>query len=82
MGEQPANSRPGTRAAAAVPAGPSATQPGFGIYRNQTTGEPFSWAVAGDVMLSMVLRLRALQELHMNILEALRANPSDADLRA
>jgi hypothetical protein len=38
--------------------------------------------VAGDVMLLVVLRLRAFQELRMDILEALRANPGDADLRA
>jgi hypothetical protein len=33
-------------------------------------------------MLPVVLRLRAFQEPRMNILEALRANPGDADLRA
>jgi hypothetical protein len=33
-------------------------------------------------MLPVVLRLRAFQELRMDILEALRANPGDADLRA
>jgi hypothetical protein len=38
--------------------------------------------VAGDVMMPVVLRLRAFQELHMDILEALRANPGNADLRA
>jgi hypothetical protein len=27
--------------------GTSAAPPGAGSYRNQTTGEPFSWAVAG-----------------------------------
>jgi hypothetical protein len=37
--------------------------------------------VADDVMLLVVLRLRAFQELRMDILEALRANPGDADLR-
>jgi hypothetical protein len=36
--------------------------------------------VAGDVMLPVVLRLRAFQELCMDILEALRANPGDAGL--
>jgi hypothetical protein len=38
--------------------------------------------VAGDVLLPVVLRLRAFQELRMDILETLRANPSDATLRA
>jgi hypothetical protein len=33
-------------------------------------------------MLSVVLQLRAFQELRMDILEALRANPGDADLCA
>jgi hypothetical protein len=48
--------------------GPSAAQPGFGSYRNQTTGEPFSWAVADDVMLPVVERLHAFQEVRMDIL--------------
>jgi hypothetical protein len=53
-----------------------------GSYRNQTTGEPFSWAVAGDVMLPVVVRLHAFQVLRMELLEAIRANPGDAGLRA
>jgi hypothetical protein len=39
--------------------------PRAGSYHNQTTGKPFSWAVAGDVMLSVVARLHAYQELRM-----------------
>jgi hypothetical protein len=31
--------------------------------------------VAGDVMLLVVVRLHAYQELHMELLEAMRANP-------
>jgi hypothetical protein len=38
--------------------------------------------VADDVMLPVLLRLHAFQELRMDILEALRANPGDAGLRA
>jgi hypothetical protein len=56
--------------------------PGAGSYRNQTTEESFSWAVAGDVMLSVVVRLYAFQELRMELLEAMRANPRDTGLRA
>jgi hypothetical protein len=33
-------------------------------------------------MRPVVLRLRAFQELRMDILEAWRGNPGDADLRA
>jgi hypothetical protein len=33
-------------------------------------------------MLTVVLWLRAFQELRMDILEAFHANPGDADLRA
>jgi hypothetical protein len=62
--------------------GPSAAEPGFGSYRNQTIGEPFSWAVDGDVMLPVVVRLHAFQELRMDILDAMRASPDDAGLRA
>jgi hypothetical protein len=58
------------------------SQPAISSYRNQTTGEPFSWAVTGNVMLPVVLRLRVFQELRMDILEALRANPSDVGLCA
>jgi hypothetical protein len=46
-----------------------------GTYRNQTTGEPFSWAVATDVMLPGVLRMHACQERRMELFEAVRANP-------
>jgi hypothetical protein len=38
--------------------------------------------VADDVMLPVVLRLRAFQELCMDILKALHANPGDVTLRA
>jgi hypothetical protein len=40
------------------------------------------WAVTSDVMLPVVVRLRAFQELCMELLEAIRANPGDAGLRA
>jgi hypothetical protein len=33
-------------------------------------------------MLSVVVRLHAFQELRMELLEAMRANPGDAGLRA
>jgi hypothetical protein len=36
--------------------------------------------VAGDVMLPVVVRLHAFQELRMDILEALHANPGDTGL--
>jgi hypothetical protein len=39
-------------------------------------------AVAGDVMLPVVVRLHAFQELRMELLEAMRVNPDDAGLRA
>jgi hypothetical protein len=55
---------------------------GAGSYRNQTTGELFSCAVAGDVMLPVVVRLHAFQELRMELLETMHANPGDADLHA
>jgi hypothetical protein len=38
--------------------------------------------VAGDVMLPVVVRLHAFQELRMDILDAMRANPGDIGLRA
>jgi hypothetical protein len=38
--------------------------------------------VAGDVMLPVVVRLHAFQKLRMELLEAMRANPGDAGLRA
>jgi hypothetical protein len=38
--------------------------------------------VAGDVMLPVVLRLHAYQELRMGLLEAMRANPGDTGLHA
>jgi hypothetical protein len=38
--------------------------------------------VAGDVMLPVVIQLHAFQELRMELLEAMRANPRDAGLRA
>jgi hypothetical protein len=38
--------------------------------------------VAGDVMLRVVERLHAFQELRMDILEALCTHPGDAVLRA
>jgi hypothetical protein len=38
--------------------------------------------VAGDVMLPVVVRLHAFQELCMELLEAMRANPKGAGLRA
>jgi hypothetical protein len=38
--------------------------------------------VAGDVMLPVVVRLHAFQDLCMDILEALRANPGDIGLCA
>jgi hypothetical protein len=44
--------------------------------------EPFSWAVAGDVMLLVVVRLHACQERHMEIFEVVRTNPGDAGLHA
>jgi hypothetical protein len=74
MGEQPTSN--GVARRRWHQQGPSAAQPGFGRYRNQTTGEPFSWAVAGDIMLLVLLRLHAFQELHIDILEAMRANPA------
>jgi hypothetical protein len=33
-------------------------------------------------MLSVVVQLHAYQELHMELLEAMRANPGDTSLRA
>jgi hypothetical protein len=44
--------------------------------------EPFSWAVIDDVMLSVVLRMQACQERHMELFEAVRANPGDVGLHA
>jgi hypothetical protein len=79
MGEQPANSQP---AMGRREEGPSAAPPSASSYRNQTTGEPFSWLVAGDVMLPVVVRLHVFQEPRMELLEAMRANPGDAGLRA
>jgi hypothetical protein len=38
--------------------------------------------VVGDVMLPVVVRLHAFQELRMELLEAMRASPEDAGLRA
>jgi hypothetical protein len=38
--------------------------------------------VAGDVMLPVVVRLHAFQELRMELLEDMRVNPGDADLHA
>jgi hypothetical protein len=38
--------------------------------------------VADDVMLPVVVRLHEFQELRMELLEAMRANPSDTGLRA
>jgi hypothetical protein len=38
--------------------------------------------VADDVMLPVVVRLYAFQKLRMELLEAMRANPGDAGLRA
>jgi hypothetical protein len=38
--------------------------------------------VAGDVMLPVVVRLHAFQELRMELLEAMCANPGDAGLHA
>jgi hypothetical protein len=80
MGEQPASN--GVARGRRRQQGPSDAQPGFGSYRNQTTGEPFSCAVAGDVMLPVVVWLHAFQEMRMELLEAMRANPGDAGLRA
>jgi hypothetical protein len=42
-------------------------------YRNQTTREPFFWAVAIDVMLLVVLRMKACQECRMELFEGLCA---------
>jgi hypothetical protein len=50
-------------------------------YHNQTTGEPFFWAVATDVMLPVVLWMQTCQESRMEF-EVVHANPSDAGLRA
>jgi hypothetical protein len=80
MGEQPASN--GAARGRWHQQGPSAAPPGAGSYRNQTTGEPFSWAVAGVVMLLVVVRLHALQDLRMELLEAMCVNPGDAGLRA
>jgi hypothetical protein len=60
----------------------TAASPDARTYHNQTTGKPFSWAVAGDVMLPVVVRLRACQERRMELFEVVRANPGDASLRA
>jgi hypothetical protein len=60
----------------------SAAPPDAGSYYNQTIGEPFSWAVVGDVMLLVVVRLHANKELCMELLEAMHANHGDANLRA
>jgi hypothetical protein len=38
--------------------------------------------VVGDVMLPVVGRLHAFQELRMELLEAMRANPGDTSLCA
>jgi hypothetical protein len=38
--------------------------------------------MAGDVMLPVVVWLHACQELRMELLEAMRANPGDAGLHA
>jgi hypothetical protein len=38
---------------------------GAGSYRNQTSREPFSWAVIGDVKMPVVLRMQACQERRM-----------------
>jgi hypothetical protein len=38
--------------------------------------------VVGDVMLPVVVRLHAFQELRMELLEVMRANPGDAGLCA
>jgi hypothetical protein len=38
--------------------------------------------VAGNVILPMVVRLHAFQELRMELLEAMCANPGDAGLHA
>jgi hypothetical protein len=56
--------------------------PDAGTYHNQTTGKPFSWAVAGDVMLPVMVRLRACQERRMELFEVVHANPGDTSLRA
>jgi hypothetical protein len=80
MGEQPASN--GVARGRRRQQGPSDAQPGFGSYRNQTTGEPFSCAVASDVMLPVVLRMQACQERRMEIFQDVRANPSDAGLQA
>jgi hypothetical protein len=74
MGEQPASN--GVARGQRRQQGPSTVTTGFGSYRNQTTGEPFSWVVSGDVMLPVVVRLHAFQELRMEFLEAMRANPA------
>jgi hypothetical protein len=81
MGEQQAENNGESQGWRRQP-GTSATPPGTGSYRNQTAGEPFSWAVAGDVMLLVVVRLHAYQELRMELLEAMRANHGDTNLGA
>jgi hypothetical protein len=43
---------------------------------------PFSWAVANDGMLPVVLRMHVCQERRMELFKAVRANLDDAGLRA
>jgi hypothetical protein len=60
----------------------SSPSTGAGNYRNQTTGEPFSWGVLGEVMPPVVLQRQACQECRMDLFEAMSANPDNAGLRA
>jgi hypothetical protein len=62
--------------------GTSTAPPGTGSYRNKTIREPFSWEVAGDITPRVVVQLHAYQELCMELLEAMCANPGDAGLHA
>jgi hypothetical protein len=51
-------------------------------YRNQTTGEPFSWAILSDVMLPVVLWVQACQEHRIELFKVVRANSGNVGLRA
>jgi hypothetical protein len=79
LGEQPANNGSARGRRRQERNSPST---GASSYRNQSTGEPFSWVVLGDVMLPVVLRLQACQERRIELLEVMRTNPGDAGLCA
>jgi hypothetical protein len=44
----------------------------------QDYSKPFLWDVLGEVMLPVVLRWQACQERHIELVEAVHANPDDA----